>query len=119
MKYCVSCQRSFSENILFCTDCGRMLIEDEINTSEPINNKKVKCERCGKDVPANRICVECGHTLGTKYYKPSPKPELPPEVKCPKCGSTQIQAVRKNWSLLTGFLTNDVDRVCLNCKHKF
>lgn len=40
-------------------------------------------------------------------------------IKCPKCGSTQIQMVPRKWSLLTGFLTNKVDRVCMNCKHKF
>lgn len=39
--------------------------------------------------------------------------------KCPKCGSTQIQMVTRKWSLLTGFMTNKVDRVCVNCKHKF
>ena len=41
------------------------------------------------------------------------------EVKCPWCGSTQIQMVPRKWSLLTGFLTNKVDRVCVNCKRKF
>lgn len=41
------------------------------------------------------------------------------EVHCPKCGSTQIQMVQRKWSLLTGFMTNKVDRVCVNCKHKF
>lgn len=41
------------------------------------------------------------------------------QVVCPKCGSTQIQILRKNYSLLTGFMTNKVDRVCTNCKHKF
>lgn len=41
------------------------------------------------------------------------------QVKCPKCGSTQIQMVPRKWSLLTGFLTNKVDRVCMNCKCKF
>jgi len=40
-------------------------------------------------------------------------------VKCPKCGSTQIQLVTRKWSLLTGFFTNKVDRVCVNCKNKF
>ena len=38
---------------------------------------------------------------------------------CPKCGSTAIQAVRRNWSFLGGFMTDAVDRVCLNCKYKF
>lgn len=41
------------------------------------------------------------------------------KISCPKCGSTQIQAVSRKWSLMTGILTNQVDRVCLNCKHKF
>lgn len=41
------------------------------------------------------------------------------EVHCPKCGSTQIQMVQRKWSLLTGLMTNKVDRVCVNCKHKF
>lgn len=39
--------------------------------------------------------------------------------KCPKCGCTNIQVVRKKWSLLTGFATNKVERVCANCLHKF
>ena len=41
------------------------------------------------------------------------------DVKCPKCGSTQIQIVPRRWSLATGFLTNKVDRVCINCKTRF
>ncbi|WP_024347368.1 hypothetical protein [Lacrimispora indolis] len=41
------------------------------------------------------------------------------QVKCPKCGCTDIQIVPHKWSLLTGFLTNKTDRVCVNCKHKF
>jgi hypothetical protein len=40
-------------------------------------------------------------------------------VKCPECGSTQIQIVNRKWSLLTGFLTNKVDRVCVRCKNRF
>lgn len=42
-----------------------------------------------------------------------------PRPKCPKCGSTNIQIVPRKWSLLTGFMTNKTDRVCVNCKHKF
>lgn len=42
-----------------------------------------------------------------------------PQVKCPKCGSTQIQIVPRRWSPMTGFLTNKTDRVCMKCMHKF
>ena len=41
------------------------------------------------------------------------------QVTCPKCGSTQIQLVPRKWNLITGIFTNQVDRMCLNCKHKF
>ena len=40
-------------------------------------------------------------------------------VKCPRCGSTQIQAVPRKWTIWTSILTNRVDRFCLNCKKKF
>ena len=42
------------------------------------------------------------------------------EVKCPKCGSTQIQLMKRGWKITTGMLgANKVERVCMNCKHKF
>ena len=41
------------------------------------------------------------------------------QVRCPKCGSTNIQLVNRKWSPLTGFMTNKVDRVCVNCKNRF
>jgi hypothetical protein len=40
-------------------------------------------------------------------------------VRCPRCGSFQINLLRKKWSWLTGFFTSDVDRICMSCKHKF
>lgn len=43
----------------------------------------------------------------------------PEAISCPKCGSTQIQMVKRNWTLLTGFMNNEIDRVCMNCKKKF
>lgn len=58
-------------------------------------------------------------TLSSNQSILSNKDENPNLVKCPKCGSTQIQAVPRKWSLATGLLTNQVDRVCMNCKHKF
>lgn len=40
-------------------------------------------------------------------------------LKCPKCGCTNIQLINRKWSPLMGFMTNKVDRTCVNCKHKF
>ena len=40
-------------------------------------------------------------------------------VKCPYCGSLQIQMVPRKWSPVTGFFTNKADRVCMRCTRKF
>lgn len=41
------------------------------------------------------------------------------EGKCPRCHSDNIQLVPRKWSVWMGFRTNKVDRVCVNCKHRF
>lgn len=51
-----------------------------------------------------------------KYKFPQ---QLGDESHCPRCGSSNLQIVPRKWSFLTGFLTNKVDRVCVNCKHRF
>lgn len=48
-----------------------------------------------------------------------PKPERSNEPHCPRCGSTHIELLQKKWSIWTGFRTSAVQRVCVNCKHKF
>jgi len=42
-----------------------------------------------------------------------------PQMKCPRCLSTEIQLVPRKYSLLTGFATNRFDRVCVRCKKRF
>lgn len=41
------------------------------------------------------------------------------EGKCPRCHSSNIQLVPRKFSIWTGFRTNKVDRMCVNCKHRF
>lgn len=43
----------------------------------------------------------------------------PDIVRCPRCRSTQIQMVPRKFSLLTGFATNRIDRVCVKCRKRF
>lgn len=43
----------------------------------------------------------------------------PDIVRCPRCNSTQIQMVPRKFSLLTGFATNRIDRVCVRCQKRF
>ena len=41
-------------------------------------------------------------------------------VRCPKCGSTQIQLSKRGWSLATGLIgSSRNERVCMNCLYKF
>lgn len=40
-------------------------------------------------------------------------------VKCPYCGCTDIKIVPQKFSLLTGFATNKLERVCAKCMRKF
>ena len=42
------------------------------------------------------------------------------EVKCPNCGSTQVHAEKRGWSIWTGFLgSGKILITCLKCGHKF
>lgn len=43
----------------------------------------------------------------------------PDIVRCPRCRSTQVQMVPRKFSLLTGFSTNKIDRVCVRCQKRF
>lgn len=38
--------------------------------------------------------------------------------KCPRCGNTTFTPMKKKWSFLTGFATNQVELVCNNCGYK-
>lgn len=38
--------------------------------------------------------------------------------KCPRCGNTTFTPMKKKWSMLTGFATNQVELVCNNCGYK-
>lgn len=87
--------------------------------------KKIKCPICGGEIWENaRKCEHCGlEDIGgavlDKEKKAMHAQQVVKKVKCPYCGSTQIQMVPRKWSIVTGFMTNKVDRVCMLCKKKF
>ncbi len=55
----------------------------------------------------------------TAFATPSVSTNPEPIVRCPRCGCTSVQLIPKKWSILTGYRTNSVNRVCVNCKHRF
>lgn len=90
--------------------------------SYPYNmNTKINCHNFGVKDIGKDIASNVKFIVKNMEIKDNDRANILKEinVKCPKCGSTQIQAVPRKWSLMTGILTNKVDRVCLNCKHKF
>ena len=44
--------------------------------------------------------------------------EVKTKPKCPRCGNTSFTPMKKKWSFLTGFATNQVELVCNNCGYK-
>ena len=42
------------------------------------------------------------------------------KVKCPQCGSEQVHAEKRGWTLQTGAIGSDkIVITCLKCGHKF
>lgn len=66
---------------------------------------------------------EAAKEILRKEYDPTvfatPSVNTKPEPRCPRCRSTSIQLVPRKFSILTGYRTNKVDRVCVNCKHRW
>ena len=86
----------------------------------------MKCAKCGREVdPRSPECPFCA--AGAVYVEP----QTPPRVRCPRCGSVELDTVRREydpgcgclglllfswWGLLLGFLGGgDVETVCRNC----
>ncbi len=50
----------------------------------------------------------------------TPKVNADGQVICPKCGSTNIQIVKRGWKATTGLIgSSKNERVCINCLKKF
>lgn len=126
------------QSVEFCT-CGRMIIRDidggysctcgrevdingniiksNVNNKEDLSKDKKPISKYPNiNDPVVRTTVQKNIDNEIDMFS---RKTIPKTVTCPRCNSTQIQLVQRKWSLLTGFLTNKVDRVCLSCKHKF
>ncbi len=102
----------------------------------------MKCPKCKRDIKdSSKFCGYCGNKFKTTANQaaPTPAPSVQPlesnVAKCPKCGSTSLQARKKGISvgksvagaLLVGPLglaaggigMNKTEIVCLNCGNVF
>jgi len=133
LKICPRCGRT-NFKIMQCNVCGCDMILTKYICDEYrdlIRNKSVEENRKFLRKLYNEYCYNSPafsetefqrreaeyDDMGYQFEEYQRKSDNTP--KCPRCGSTNIQMVSRKWSLLTGFMTNKVDRVCVNCKHKF
>lgn len=98
------------------------------------------CPECGKDISSYATsCPHCGRPMRTTSISQkenlSPEPMQKDNIKCPKCGSSQISANKKGFSagkavagaviaggigLAAGSIGSDkVIITCLKCGHQF
>lgn len=105
MKKCSNCNKLYGDSDFYCIKCNHRLTS--LGNNEINNYDKSEIERINK------------HEENINSKNTNTPKKISGQVICPYCGSTQIQLVGKKWSVTTGFLTNKVDRVCVNCKKKF
>lgn len=119
---CLHCEFGSGEEKIECSFCGAEMKSSGVSKlidvdkfkeylkSQPEFNQ-VLC-----DVRIRQFTNELAQQAKEREQQ---KREEAKMVHCPACGSTQIQMVPRKWSLLAGFATNKVDRVCMKCKKKF
>ena len=143
---CPECNTIFDEDILkqknsenTCLVCGASLLGDNKASNhqkpEPPKEKKTYYYYGGRSATLTTVLFDHRKLTYTfeatdmedaerqlrKVCPDSPLLESPPssEIRCPYCFSTQFQLVPRKFSLLTGFATNKVDRICAKCKKRF
>lgn len=138
---CKKCQSTFNESVLaskdnpnVCPVCGESLLEDDDSVETPKEKTKWYYYKEGggtlmKTLSSQYTPLYTFDAIDIEDAKKQLKEVLPnsplvnnnsPDiVRCPRCRSTQIQMVPRKFSLLTGFATNRIDRVCVKCQKRF
>lgn len=139
---CPHCKSALNEDILkqrnsenVCLVCGGSLLGDVESSAEPrkVTTKWYYYKEGGGGLDDmlydeftplytfDAIDVEDAKRQLKEVLPNSPlvNDNSPDIVHCPRCRSTQIQMVPRKFSLLTGFATNRIDRVCVRCQKRF
>lgn len=132
---CPECGKDISNKADACIHCGYPLSIDDKFGPE-ITEYHEKCPQCGENhwvilgIAGEAICNYCNHKIildqeRYNYFeekmaqKEREQKAEANKPKCPRCGCTDIQVLRKNHSLFGGFGTNAVERVCTKCKKRW
>lgn len=129
---CPECNREVSDKAEVCIHCGYPIKEyinkdkyeiamkqecpdcNAVDWEMHKSSGRIFCNKCHKNIILDKeVYDEFMKQARIKRQQEANKP------KCPRCGSTEVQIVRKNWSIWSGFRTNDTERVCVKCKKKW
>lgn len=124
VKYCPRCSQLFygeKSKLGTCDFCATKLIESDLSNEAHHKMPITEILAWKKEVvESNPLYSAATHERMKEDALNKARAENEAKMpKCPYCGHTKFQMVPKRWSLLTGFLTNKVDRVCENCKKRF
>ena len=139
---CKKCQSTFNESVLanrenpnICPVCGESLLEDDDKVAETSKettkwyfykglSETLTDTLYDDEEPLytfDAVDVEDAKRQLKEVLPNSPlvNDNSPDVIRCPRCKSTQIQMMPRKFSLLTGFATNRIDRVCVRCQKRF
>lgn len=137
---CEKCKSTFNESVLanrenpnICPVCGESLLGDDVTETQKETTKWYYYDGAGGILTTtlyddeeplhtfNAIDMQDAERQLKEVLPNSPlvNDNSPDIVRCPRCRSTQVQMVPRKFSLLTGFATNRLDRVCVRCQKRF
>lgn len=123
---CPECGKEVSDKAEKCIHCGYPLrnishfreeiMGKDVDVSFLLDNSVSQIEQVKQLVELTGCDLFTAKKIVLKYH-PTPKEDAN-KVKCPKCGSTNITAGQRGYSVLTGFIgsSKTVNR-CANCGH--
>lgn len=136
---CNSCKSTFDEDVLKmknsedeCPVCGASLLSDSSDHEEPVEKTTYYYYDSGtltSTLYNHRTPLYTFEAVDMEDAERQLKEVCPnsplfvnsstPKIMCPRCFSTSFQFVPRRYSLLTGFATNKLDRMCNNCGKRF
>ena len=102
-SFCAKCGAPLVANAAFCAACGQHV--------EPLETQAVAAVPMPPaPQPPQQFAAQHGNVAGVNQ----------PGLKCPRCGSTQVQAAKRGWKWTTGMIgSGKMTATCLQCGNEF
>jgi RNA polymerase subunit RPABC4/transcription elongation factor Spt4 len=101
-RFCAGCGAPLFPDTRFCPSCGKSV--------EPLGAQAVPAGSMPSGQPPQQFPAQAANFVGTN----------PQGLKCPRCGSTQVQTAKRGWKWTTGMIgSGNTIATCLQCGNKF